>query len=98
MLYVAIGRNIGDKPMHLDKWREFQDDVIRAVGYPPDTIAHGGSFWKTQSEDTCVLVWFGIDWIRELSEARLRDVAGDYGQDAIAWIAGETQFAEPWKK
>lgn len=94
MLYVAIGRNIGDKPMHLDKWREFQDDTIRAVGYPPDTIAHGGSFWKTQSEDTCVLVWFGLEDIPKHAEWRLREVAADYGQDAIAWSVSETQFAK----
>ena len=98
MLYVAIGRDIGGTPMPGEQWLELQDEVIQAVGGRPDTIAHGRSFWRSDSEDTCVFVWFGIDELRELGEARLRDLAGDYGQDAIAWVAGATQFAEPWKK
>lgn len=94
MLYIAIGRNIGDKPMHSDKWREFQDDTIRAVGYPPDTIAHGGSFWKADAEETCVLVWFGIDELSEKREWNLKYAASLYDQDAIAWSVSKTQFAE----
>jgi hypothetical protein len=96
MLYVSIGRNVGQTPMGDDRWEEFRLDVRHAIGKQlgaPDTVAFGESHYGGDPEQTCVMVWF--DLIGTLDGSVLDDLAilaGHYGQESIAWSVAETNF------
>jgi hypothetical protein len=100
MLYVALGRNIGDTPMELDEWVSFRDEVVELLALSeglsdPDTVALGESHYGGDPEETWVLVWF--DKLSPLSrdtEGRLSYIAVRYGQESIAWSVAETMFVE----
>lgn len=97
MLYVAIGQNIGDKPMSGSRWFEFQSEVANAVGDyfgEPDTIATGNSNFEGAKEWTCVMVWFAVESVRDILVDRLSVIATKYGQESIVWSVAETQFAQ----
>ena len=92
MLYVAIGRNVGDSPMGKVAWSSFRDDVVDAVGCGfPDTIAYGQSSWDGETEETCVLVWFYATLSVNVAE-NLDVVRAKYGQDAIAALDGNVEL------
>lgn len=98
MLYVALGRNVGDVPMVDETWLKFQEDVENCVtlgerlGHA-DTRAVGESNFGGMPEETFVLVWFDKNSpLRfEVVEA-LSYYAEVYGQESIAWSVSETQF------
>lgn len=100
MLYVALGRNVGDVPMSDNDWDAFRLDVANEIYYnethtDPDTVAFGGSRYGSMIEDTCVLVWF--DFTEQFSvETRdaLTKVAVRYGQECIAYSVSETQYVQ----
>lgn len=99
MLYVSIGRNVGDVPMDDETWQEFQDLVIHAVSnwewVGVDTRAVGQSRFGNMSEETAVFIWF--DKNSPLSSqclSELGDIARRFGQESIAWSVAPTQFAE----
>lgn len=99
MLYVSIGRNVGEAPMPSDKWESFQTEVIEAIYddtfTEPDTIAYGNSRYGSMREETCVMVWFDV--CTGLGNQALTDlglIAVEYGQECIAWSVSETQFVE----
>lgn len=100
MLYVSVGRNVGDVPMGDSDWHNFVDTVSNVVvNYErvsnPDTKAFGVSNWGGVSEETCVMVWFDIcSELRGETIGELTEVARMYGQEAIAWSVSETNFTE----
>lgn len=92
MLYIAIGRNVGETPMSAVDWSSFRDAVIDGVGCGfPDTVAYGESSWEGQSEETCVLVWFHAMLWSDVAE-KLDVVRANYGQDAIAALDGNVEL------
>lgn len=107
MLYVAIGRNVGDKPMSGRDWELFRAEVIRAVREGsggrilpnPNTIAFGHSEWNGVSEETAVFVWFDYPTVAGIGldnivVQKLKKIAKHFGQEAIAYTISETQFVE----
>jgi hypothetical protein len=99
MLYVALGRNVGDKPMELYKWEEFQKRVVNAIYtetfVDPDTVAYGNSRYGSMREETCVMVWFDVNAkLCALTLAYLKLIAQEFGQEAIAWSVSVTEFVE----
>jgi hypothetical protein len=98
VLYVALGRNVGDEPMDDGRWEEFRLDTSHAIAKQlgaPDTVAFGKSHYGGYPEETCVMVWF--DLIGGLDDSVLKDLgilAGHYGQESIAWSVSVTEFVE----
>lgn len=98
MLYVALGRNVGDVPMSTQAWEQFRLDVIHEIFegglyVEPDTVAFGESRYGAMKEDTCVLVWF--DTTQDLSgdtKCFLEEVAKRYGQECIAYTVADTRY------
>lgn len=98
MLYVALGRNVGDVPMSTQAWEQFRLDVCTLIFdfetfTDPDTVAFGESRYGAMKEDTCVLVWF--DRGQQLSSEtlfNLTKVAVRYGQECIAYSVSDTQY------
>ncbi len=90
---IGVGRNVGPAPMDLHAWGCFRAEV-RACLTDLAADVHG---WTTES-----------DWGREesywvagqaaslpLLRVRLREMAGQYGQEAIALTVGTTQLLVP---
>lgn len=100
MLYVSIGRNVGDVPMGDSDWHNFVDTVTNVVVNcervsAPDTKAFGESNWAGMREETCVLVWFDKNSeLRGDTIGHLTEVARMYGQEAIAYTVAPTSFVE----
>lgn len=100
MLYVSIGRNVGDKPMATAVWNNFVANVTQdieeceGVGMP-DTVAYGKSRFGLMYEETCVLVWFDKNSpLRKDTLGVLEATAIEFGQEAIAWSVSVTEFVE----
>lgn len=98
MLYVALGRNVGDVPMSNDDWTNFVGTVSNVVQNcellpSPDTVAYGNSNFNGDDEETCVLVWFDKN-SKLLGDTigALTEVAEIYGQEAIAYTVAPTEF------
>jgi hypothetical protein len=94
MLYVALGRNVGDEPMPEEEFGFMRNEVVGLFG-SPDTVAYGNSSWAGDVEETCVLVWF--DRLAVLSQdevRRLGDIARAYEQEAIAYSVSVPEFVE----
>lgn len=100
MLYVSIGRNVGDTPMTQIRWAFFVEAVTSAMSLyedlpSPDTVAHGVSNWDGMEEDTAVFVWFEKhSGLRENTVLKLAEIAKEYGQEAIAYTVAPTSFVE----
>ena len=99
MLYVALGRNVGDKPMDDVTWAMFVADVAETVRLServgqPDTRAFGTSRFGDMEEETCVLVWFDKNTIHQGTEDALGGLAKFYGQESIAYSLSETFFVQ----
>jgi hypothetical protein len=100
MLYVALGRNVGDKPMATAVWNNFvanvTQDIEECEGLAmPDTVAYGKSRYGSMLEETCVLVWFDKNSsLRLLTEQVLSTTAIEFGQESIAWSVSVTEFVE----
>lgn len=100
MLYVALGRNVGDVPMSTVDWEQFRIHVIDEIFHlethtDPDTVAYGESRYGAMKEDTCVLVWF--DFTEQLGKETLlalSKVAVHYGQECIAYSVSDTQYVQ----
>jgi hypothetical protein len=98
MLYVALGRNVGDVPMSTQSWEQFRLDVVNEIFYgdtftEPDTIAFGESRYGAMKEDTCVLVWFDRGQALSVkTREALTKVALHYGQECIAYSVSDTQY------
>lgn len=98
MLYVSIGRNVGEVPMDDDTWRNFRISVEECImdnerAVVADTYAPGHSRWGDTNEECLVLVWFDIS--QELSvktQELLSAIAVEFKQEAIAWAVTETKF------
>lgn len=97
MLYIAIGRNVGDEPMVDARWSAFTRDVLDAIEErygKVDTLADGNSRFGSMAEETRVMVWFDVHAMNAGTEARLGVIAGEYGQDSIAYSVAETEFID----
>jgi hypothetical protein len=100
MLYVAIGRNVGDVPMEEEEFGFFRNEVFNLIKEneglgSADTVAYGNSSWGDILEETCVMVWFDkVSPISRDTEEKLAVIAGRYGQDAIAYTVAPTYFVE----
>ncbi|NBR25671.1 MAG: hypothetical protein EBU08_18195 [Micrococcales bacterium] len=100
MLYVALGRNVGDVPMSDDEWEKFRIAVCNVIfdletHTDPDTVAFGKSRYGAMEEETCVLVWFDRGQaLRKETLLALNPVAIRYGQECIAYSVSDTQYVE----
>lgn len=98
MLYVAIGRNVGDVPMDNITWSTFRELVEECVIvgenlFPADTLAFGESRYGDMSEETAVLVWFDkMSTLKSETVEALTYYAKEYGQECIAWSVAPTNF------
>lgn len=98
MLYVALGRNIGDIPMADNYWANFVETVTNVIQNcellpKPDTVAYGESNFNGDGEETCVLVWFdkNSNLLGDTIGA-LTQVAEIYEQESIAYTVAVTEF------
>jgi len=100
MLYVSIGRNVGEVPMSDDDWRKFRIAVEECImdnerPVTADTYAPGHSRWGDMNEECLVLVWFDIaQKLSDKTVGLLAEIATEFGQEAIAWAVADTQFIE----
>ena len=99
MLYVALGRNVGDVPMSFDDFYRFESAVVGVVADcqnvgEPDTVARGVSRFGDMREETCVLVWFDLNVLGAHTERALGDVARKFGQESIAYSLSKTFFTD----
>lgn len=100
MLYVSIGRNVGEVPMDDDTWRNFRISVEECImdnerAVVADTYAPGTSRWGDMNEECLVLVWFDIaQKLSDKTQALLAEIATEFKQEAIAWAVVDTQFIE----
>lgn len=100
MLYVSIGRNVGEEPMSDDAWRNFRISVEECImdnerAVVADTYAPGTSRWGDMNEECLVLVWFDIaQQLSDKTQALLAEIATEFKQEAIAWAVVDTQFIE----
>jgi hypothetical protein len=100
MLYVSIGRNVGEVPMDDDMWRNFRISVEECImdnerAVVADTYAPGTSRWGDMNEECLVLVWFDIaQQLSDKTQQLLAEIATEFKQEAIAWAVVDTQFIE----
>jgi hypothetical protein len=100
MLYVSLGRNVGDVPMADDVWRDFRMMVEETIMdnetmVVADTYAPGTSNWNGDAEDTLVLVWFEkMSPLRQVTVKKLETIAKEFKQEAIAWAVAEPKFVK----
>lgn len=100
MLYVSIGRNVGEVPMDDDAWRSFRIAVEECImdserAVVADTYAPGTSRWGDMNEECLVLVWFDIaQQLSDKTQELLAEIATEFKQEAIAWAVVDTQFIE----
>ncbi len=90
---VAVGREIGGRPVGLDRWREIRTQAEHAVGdygtvYTRDALGHGE--WDGRSEES-VTVSGGVE-PAALGRVLVRaaGLAESHEQDAIAVTVGVT--------
>jgi hypothetical protein len=100
MLYISLGRNVGDEPMADDVWRDFRIAVEETIMdnetlVTADTYAPGTSNWNGDAEDTLVLVWFDkMSPLRQVTVKQLESIAKEFKQEAIAWAVAEPKFVK----
>lgn len=100
MLYVALGRNVGDEPMSDTDWFRFRKRVVDTIGNwenipDPDTSAWGNSTWAGDFEETAVYIWFEkMSPLSNETLVALADIAKAFGQEAIAYTVAPTWFVE----
>ena len=97
MLYVAIGRNVGDTPMSDADWSGYTRavlDVIEARYGKVDTVAEGESRYGDTAEQTRVLVWFDVYAVAGSVQERLGAIAREYEQESIAYSVADTVFID----
>jgi hypothetical protein len=100
MLYIALGRNVGENPMGHDTWIQFAESVENVVMMGErltyaDTWATGESRYDDMPEETGIFVWFdkNSDLGQDTKDA-LAGLAKQYGQEAIAYSVSVTNFIE----
>jgi len=95
--YVTIGRNVDGRPMSPTAWATFKRTVAEALVYETDgsivTTAEGFGHWEGSSEMAYVVVVDRAPRDDSQLDARLRDLAARYGQEAIAYAVAEVSFA-----
>lgn len=97
---VTIGRNVGTSPLDTLLWSAFQTDVSNRVGVALGATLVFGPFigtgeWEGVTEESAVLVFISGPAIPVRAiDTQLKDIAGWYGQDAIAWTYGPNLLAQ----
>ena len=100
MLYIALGRNIGEVPMGHDKWIQFAESVENIVIMGEnltyaDTWATGESRYGDMPEETGVFVWFDKNSdLKQDTKDALGEIAKQFGQESIAYSVSVTNFIE----
>lgn len=100
MLYVAIGRNVGDVPMEQDKWIQFAESVENIIIMGEnltyaDTWATGESRYGEMPEETGVFVWFDKNsYLSSDTVEALGEIAREFGQESIAYSVSVSNFIE----
>jgi len=102
IVYVAIGRNVGDQPMIDLAWQYFQDTTRRALvevlGVEP-LVYFGEGEWEGVKEESAVFAVFTARGIslnaRTLIRRRMERLADLYRQDAIAVTYGTSTLVTP---
>lgn len=105
---ISIGRNVGEEPMHASTWDAFTSDVFDAAERFGAVVFYGQGtgVYEGAVEDSYTIVIddseakhnprtggkYSVDALR----AELRDLATQYGQEAIALTRGETEFVPAW--
>lgn len=96
IVYISIGNS--DDKLTQSRWADYVQDVRDAIS---DEASAGHGLWFSEPSAS----WQNACWCVEVSDIRLsglksdlRRIAGEYGQDSIAWAeAPVTEFlgAEP---
>jgi len=103
MRFIAatIGRNIGKEPMYSEKWRNFRSDLWTSISdallEEPEFYQEffGAGMWDGVAEENFRQELYFQDNGREIYNSdvlceNLRALAIQYGQDAIAFLEGES--------
>lgn len=97
---VTYGRNVGDLPMDLERWNDFNWAMRNTVeSYTAELWADGQSrnAWKGVPEESRVLygpVRTGAN-LTQL-RARLANLATQFGQEAIGLSVGQSELVESY--
>lgn len=95
---IGVGRNVGDKPMTFERWRELKKQVRNAVTTGTDAVVlfdgEGDGTWQGEFEQSyCLVAVFpSRDYFHPLVKNRLRNIAAWAGQEAIGWTSGSTEL------
>lgn len=100
LLTVTIGRNVGDEPMSLAAWRDFQDTlVLHVTNVLKPSLQFGPFFgegsWQGVTEQSVVFT-FVVGYTTSVDDVNsvLTGLAIRFGQDAIAYASGTARLAE----
>ena len=96
-LVVSIGRNIGEDPMSTRTWEAFRGEVRSAcetaLNVPAVFDGMGIRMYEGRMEDSATLIFNAEAPLDGGPLARrLAHLAWYYGQDSIAFTAGQTRF------
>jgi len=89
--WISIGRNVGDRPMPLERWHDFQnacEAVFRGVSATIVTEVGGRGGWEGETEDTHLFLVSLPAHSVNLLRARLALLLPIYTQDAIGFVGG----------
>lgn len=95
---ITVGRNIGTEPMPSDAWRQYRDDVRRALVTADATVYAAATYrgmWEGTYEDAAI--WHAA--IDDAAVDPLRDALSGlvavYGQDAAGYAVGTSELVQP---
>lgn len=96
---VAIMIGNSDNKLTQQKWSEFVDktrNLTRASLQNPNLNPYfmGGSPYDSPYQNACFVVGCPKEYLQIL-RIKLSELANNYNQDAIALLAGTTEFVEP---
>ena len=100
---VTIGRNVGITPLVSEEWNDFVSRARKAVSKATQEIWAAAPYkglWEGNTEDAFVFYGPLLDdydeWPRVVRELRedLRNLASEYGQDAIGLSVGDGELVE----
>jgi len=106
---ITVGRNVGDEPMSRGRWSLLRAELDKLFGFyfpanvvqrPPYNVDQGqNGTWEGTTEEqadawVALVRWDDMDIWRVKRE--LRDIARQYGQEAIGFILVEGQDHMIW--
>lgn len=95
-IVVTIGRNIEGLPMSFTAWENYQErlgKILRPAIKTHYFAGLGGGTWEGQAEEAYTLIGeYDKTYPKTCLRLDLRDLARDFGQDAIALTFGDVEL------